>query len=73
MKQSVDFIVEGMQCGDCVEKLRTALMSLPGVHEVSASFESGRAQVEFETTEMHINRLDLAIHEAGFKTPPGCP
>lgn len=72
MKQNVDFQVEGMKSEGCAQKLHDALMSLPGVCEVAASFESGRARVGFETTKVHINCLDKAIHEAGFKTPPGC-
>lgn len=73
MKQTVDFPVEGMRCDACANKLQKTLASLSGVQEVSVSFDERRARVAFETSEIHINRLEDAIREAGFKTPSGCP
>ena len=73
MKQVVEFKVEGMQCDACASKLKKALASLPGVQELSVSFKDRAARVVFETSEIHINRLEAAIQEAGFKTPSGCP
>lgn len=72
MKQSVDFMVQGMQSKACADKLQVALAGLPGVQEVFVSLEKGRAHINFETNELHINQLDSAIHAVGFKTAPGC-
>jgi len=73
MKQVVNFPIEGMRCDACANKLHKVLASLPGVQELSVSLIERQARVAFETSEIHINRLEAAIHEAGFKTPPGCP
>jgi Cu+-exporting ATPase len=62
-----------MRCDACANKLQKALSSLPGVQELSVSFKDRQARITFDTSEIHINRLEAAIHEAGFKTPLGCP
>ncbi len=73
MRNTVIFNVEGMRCDACANKLERALSFLPGVQEVSVSFKDRQARVVFESSEIHVNRLEAAIQEAGFKTPVGCP
>ncbi len=73
MKQTVDFNIKGMRCDACANRLHNALASVPGVEQVSISFKEGRAQIVFETTERHVNQLAVAIQEAGFEAPSGCP
>lgn len=73
MIQTVHFSVEGMHCDACAKKLHKEMTSVPGVRKVSISFHDRRASIDFETSEVHINHLDVAINDAGFKTPPGRP
>jgi copper chaperone CopZ len=73
MTSTVIFSVEGMQCDACASKLQTALSSQPGVQELSVSFKDRQARVVYESSATNVNRLEAAIHEAGFKTPVGCP
>ena len=73
MRNTVIFNVEGMQCDACANKLERVLSSLPGIQELSVSFKDRQVRVVFESSEVHINRLEAAIQEAGFKTPAGCP
>ncbi len=73
MKQTVVFNVEGMQCDACASRLHKALSSQPGVEELSVSFKNRQARVVFESSVTNLNRVEAAIQEAGFRTPPGCP
>ena len=73
MKQTVIFNVEGMQCDACASRLHKALSSQPGVEELSVSFEDRQARVVFDSSVTNANRVDAAIRDAGFRTPPGCP
>lgn len=73
MTSTVIFSVEGMRCEACAGRLQTALSSQPGVQDLSVSFKDRQARVVYESNLTNVNRLEAAIHEAGFKTPAGCP
>lgn len=73
MISTVIFSVEGMQCDACAGRLQKALSSQPGVQELAVSFKDRQARVVFDPGVTNANRLESAIHEAGFKTPAGCP
>ena len=42
---SVKLAVDGMTCGNCVRKVTSALLAVPGVQSATADAESGRADV----------------------------
>ena len=42
------FEVNGLHCGGCAEKIRTALLAVSGVKEASVSHESGAVDVNAE-------------------------
>lgn len=73
MNSTAIFSVESMQCEACAGRLQTALSSQPGGQDLSVSFEDRQARVVYESSVTNVNRLEAAIHEAGFKTPAGCP
>ncbi len=57
--------IEGMVCGACQAKVKTALSELPEVQEVEVSWESGGADVKVTKGSDHKN-LKKAVQEAGF-------
>jgi copper chaperone len=61
--------VDGMSCGHCVEAVRRALATLPGV-EVE-SVEIGRARVRFDETETTPAALAGAVSDAGYSASLG--
>ncbi len=57
--------IEGMVCGACQAKVKTALSKLPEVQEVEVSWESGGADLKVTKGSDHKN-LEEAVQEAGF-------
>ena len=62
-----DFAIEGMTCTGCENTIKSAISTLPGVVEVSASYKDGRATVKFDTTKTKFIDISKAISAAGYK------
>lgn len=60
---AIDLAVEGMSCGGCARKLRTALLGAPGVQDAEVDHEAGRATV-YGTAPRDL--LQQVVREAGF-------
>lgn len=58
------FMVEGLDCMDCVNKLEKKIAGLPGVEAVTINFNTAKMTVAHETTEEVIIR---AVEQAGYK------
>ena len=57
--------IDGLVCGVCAARTRTALERLPGVRSVHVNLETGTALIECDPSDIHtINRrdLDAALH-----------
>lgn len=62
--QTQKFEVKGMHCGSCAGKIRTALLGVSGVDEVSVSHETGAVGVDAEPG-VEASVLIEAIESAG--------
>lgn len=63
--ESVHLKIEGMVCGSCQAKVKTALSKLPEVKEANVSWEAGGADVKVaKGTDQ--NKLKEAVKSAGF-------
>ncbi|GJD98772.1 heavy metal translocating P-type ATPase [Methylobacterium isbiliense] len=63
-RKALTFRVEGMDCGSCADKIRTALWRLPGVSTVKVTFATESVNVEVEDggpTEEAIERQIAAL------------
>ena len=58
--------VEGMMCGHCEARVRTALEEIPGVAHAEVSHEQGTAVV---TLSAPVDRklLEQAVRDAGYR------
>jgi copper chaperone len=58
--------VSGMTCGGCIEIVTRALVAVDGVHNVNVSLANGEAKVDFDENMTSIDKLELAIAQAGY-------
>jgi len=63
--QSVELVVDGMTCGNCVRKVTSALLSVHGVQSANADAESGRTVVYAEPG-VKSDSLVEAVVKAGY-------
>jgi len=55
-----------MVCDGCAETIRTALMALPGVHEVNVGLSRKRVRVRYEADRLQEAEIRQAIGSSGF-------
>ncbi len=65
---SLTLRINGMSCEHCVEAVRRALASLPGV-QVEA-VQIGQARVRFDETATNPTALAAAVSDAGYSLRP---
>ncbi len=58
--------IEGMMCPHCSGRVKTALLSLPGVADADVSHERGNAVITL-SSELELSVLEAAITDAGYK------
>lgn len=61
------FSVDGMHCGDCSNKITTALTAVDGVLAAAVDYQSGETVVAFDTSKTNADALLSAIKGSGFK------
>ncbi len=59
--------VEGMDCTACASAVEKKLKSLAGVHKASVSYETGRAQVEYDGAVVGLEQIENAVRDAGYR------
>lgn len=64
--QTVTLAVSKMTCAACPITVKKALSRVPGVTEVSVSFEKKRATVVFDDTQTTVAALTRATADVGF-------
>jgi copper chaperone CopZ len=57
--------IKGMTCGHCEGRVKTEILTIPGVTEVIASAEKANATVESDT-EISQESIELAVQKAGY-------
>lgn len=63
---SITLNVSGMTCGGCENSVRNALLTRPGVHEVTASHTAGTVSIKFDAAKVDAAQIGSAIEAAGF-------
>ena len=61
------FAVEGMHCGDCSDKITAALTGIDGVTAAAVDYQTGHAEVSFDSGKTSAEKLLAAIVATGFK------
>jgi len=61
--------VEGMTCTGCEANIEKAVRNLSGVKQVKADYKKGEVKVTFEKGKVSVEKIQEAIHKAGYKVP----
>lgn len=64
--QTVILAVSKMTCATCPITVKKALARVPGVTEVTVSFETKQANVSFDDTQTTVAALTRATTDAGY-------
>ena len=65
-----DFVVEGMTCGSCANRVQRALRKQVGVQDAMVNFATGKAHVVFDPTATGSVALVAAVDAAGYALTP---
>jgi mercuric ion binding protein len=68
--QTVTLAVSKMTCAACPITVKKALSRVPGVTEVSVSYETKQATVVFDDTQTTVAALTRATTDVGFPSTP---
>lgn len=66
---TLEFKIEGMDCGHCVSTVEKAVRALPGVEAVTVSLADNTAIVRHDPTKISQNAVFEAVEDAGFDVP----
>jgi copper chaperone CopZ len=61
------FRVEGMSCSSCPMKVESIEDDLPGIKQVSASYQKGNMVVEFDETKVTEAQIIAAVAKRGYQ------
>ncbi len=61
------FEIRGMTCAGCAISVEQSLGEIPGVQSVRASFEQGRAEIEYNPARVSLDQLRAAISNIGYE------
>ena len=65
--KKAEFDISGMTCTGCEEHVKHSVNELPGIVEVEASYEEGKAIVQFDKTKVDLSKIKDAIDGTGYK------
>jgi copper chaperone CopZ len=61
------FRVEGMNCSNCPMEVESIEDDLPGIKQVSASYQKGNMVVEFDETRVTEAQIIAAVVKRGYR------
>ncbi len=59
--------VEGMSCMHCVNAVKSAVGSLPGISKVDVDLEGKKVAVEYDSNQVNIEKIKDKIEDAGYE------
>ena len=65
--QTVNFDIKGMTCNACASHVENDVSKLPGIVNVTASFEAAKATVEFDQSKVSNSQIEEAINATGYQ------
>ncbi|NHC38750.1 heavy-metal-associated domain-containing protein [Bacillus sp. MM2020_1] len=58
--------VSGMTCGHCEKAVKTALLNVEGVSEVSVSLKDGKVEVGHDVSKAPLGKLKETVEDQGY-------
>jgi copper chaperone CopZ len=62
--------VEGMHCSNCAMNIEGIEDDLPGIKQISASYQKGQMVVEFDEAKLSEAQLLSAVEKRGYHATP---
>ena len=62
--------VDGMHCSNCAMNLEGIEDDLPGIKQISASYQKGQMVVEFDEAKVSENQIISAVEKRGYQAFP---
>ena len=62
-----EYIVNGMSCASCVNRVEKAVRKVNGVESVSVNLATNQAQVKYDPTDVADEQIVAAINKLGFE------
>lgn len=69
-ERTVTFAVDNMTCASCPFIVKTTMAAVPGVANVTVSFEAKTASVTFDDTKTNPDAIAAASMNAGYPAHP---
>ncbi len=69
--QQIELPITGMTCAGCVRNVERALKKTEGVDEASVNLATERASVQFDPSEVDVNRIIQRVNDAGYGVATG--
>lgn len=64
------FRVDGMHCSNCAMNIEGIEDDLPGIKQISASYQKGQMVVEFDEARVSENQILEAVKGRGYQVSP---
>jgi copper chaperone len=64
--QTITLDVKGMTCGHCKMAVNGALSNLDGVQKVDVNLETGKVNVEFDSSKVSLEQMKEAVEDQGY-------
>jgi copper chaperone len=64
--QTITLDVKGMTCGHCKMAVNGALSNLDGVLKVDVNLETGKVNVEFDSSKVSLEQMKEAVEDQGY-------
>lgn len=64
--QTITLDVKGMTCGHCKVAVNGALSDLDGVQKVDVNLETGKVNVEFDSSKVSLEQMKEAVEDQGY-------
>jgi copper chaperone len=65
--EKITLTVKGMSCGHCVNAVETNVGQLPGVSNVKVYLNDGKVEVEYNPSEVTLEKIVETIDEQGYE------
>jgi copper chaperone CopZ len=66
----IAYRVEGMHCSNCAMNIEGIEDDLPGIKQVSASYQKGQMVVEFDEAKVNEAQILAAVKKRGYQATP---
>ncbi|NBA95227.1 cation transporter [Pseudomonas sp. R5(2019)] len=65
--KTINWKIEGMQCGACARTIEARLVREPGVMQVEVAYPAGTARIFVDAQVADLNQVVALLEQAGYR------